>query len=1009
MAINKVVYGNDTLIDLTDTTATASDVASGKSFYAANGVLTSGSGDYVEDVQVNGNSVVSNHTANIVTESAYNSSTNKIATVSDIPTKTSELTNNSGFITKSVNNLTNYELKTDTGHSIELSLNTTTYVMTLNLKNSAGTTISTDTVDLPLESVVVNGSYDSTNKKIILTLESGSTIDIPVGDLISGLQSEITSSNKLSSDLVDDTNKTHKFVTSSEKTTWNGKQDAITSSNKLDYSLLSNTPTIPTVNNGTLTIQKNGSNVSTFTANQSGNSTANITVPTKTSELTNDSNYVVNSSTYLNTHPENNPVIIPFIHNDIAFLLKRGGSAKITYDDVEQTQDISNVFDGSGSYWGINPTGTTTIVIELTLHKVFTWTNTIYCDFGAAGWRSKSINIEVMNTNYSGDTWTSKYSTTTNSSGNVKIQFTHTPVGASNAGGGFNKIRFTFSNWNNATIFRIAQLGVYNYGSQGVRETYMSRGLDDPIYRNITPNDNNTFDLGSSSKKWNTIYATTFNGNATSATKATGDKNGDDITTTYATKTELENFSRNDLAILSSKEYTGLYGSSNDQDGASFYFASVRPTNFYDVWKVKYKVYASVPNQNNYNQYSIVELVGNQDNMSYSSFNRLYSTSYRSYLYHNFYRLNSTGYNAGYSHTLGVGLRNATNPTSSSYPRTLKIELLETENCEVTLFDSAIKRTSVSGQGSTNFAGVTEINGGDNGLQETGDNTLPHQLRHNNGNYIASTNLYRYEILFTKNETTLIPVNAVNNSTATNKTLTTEEFDPFGHIMYYNSTTNVNANASITGNQLYYQLNIDLRYSFNTGTTLTNNRAVYLVAVPQSNGKAKLHSTPITQTLPSTEDNLIYIYLGHASSNYQMELSYRHPIYEYKNGAIRQYTNANINNLVTIDDVYPVGSIYMTMAHTNPNVLFNGTWELFGQGKVLVGVDTNDSDFDSAEKTGGSKTHTHKETNRYTSTYSSSNGNAYTNGGTVANTDIYTSASSSLPPYITCYMWKRTA
>lgn len=45
------------------------------------------------------------------------------------------------------------------------------------------------------------------------------------------------------------------------------------------YNDLSNKPSIPTVNNGTLTIQKNGSTVATFTANQSGGSTANITVP----------------------------------------------------------------------------------------------------------------------------------------------------------------------------------------------------------------------------------------------------------------------------------------------------------------------------------------------------------------------------------------------------------------------------------------------------------------------------------------------------------------------------------------------------------------------------------------------------------------------------------------------------------------------------------------------------------------------------------------------------------
>lgn len=54
-------------------------------------------------------------------------------------------------------------------------------------------------------------------------------------------------------------------------------------------------PTISTVNNGTLTIQKNGTNVQTFTANQSSNVTANITVPTKTSDLTNDSGFITSA------------------------------------------------------------------------------------------------------------------------------------------------------------------------------------------------------------------------------------------------------------------------------------------------------------------------------------------------------------------------------------------------------------------------------------------------------------------------------------------------------------------------------------------------------------------------------------------------------------------------------------------------------------------------------------------------------------------------------------------
>ncbi len=67
-----------------------------------------------------------------------------------------------------------------------------------------------------------------------------------------------------------------------------------------NYNDLSNKPTIPTVNNGTLTIQKNGTTVKTFTANSSSNVTANITVPTKVSELTNDSGYKTtdNNTTY---------------------------------------------------------------------------------------------------------------------------------------------------------------------------------------------------------------------------------------------------------------------------------------------------------------------------------------------------------------------------------------------------------------------------------------------------------------------------------------------------------------------------------------------------------------------------------------------------------------------------------------------------------------------------------------------------------------------------------------
>lgn len=112
------------------------------------------------------------------------------------------------------------------GASLSLSMDSGTYVLTAVLKDQNGNSLgASQTIDLPLESVVVGGEYDSANKKVILTLQGGDTIEFSVADLVAGLQSEITSDNKLSSDLVDDSNAANKFVTTSEKQTWNNKYD----------------------------------------------------------------------------------------------------------------------------------------------------------------------------------------------------------------------------------------------------------------------------------------------------------------------------------------------------------------------------------------------------------------------------------------------------------------------------------------------------------------------------------------------------------------------------------------------------------------------------------------------------------------------------------------------------------------------------------------------------------------------------------------------------------------
>lgn len=107
----------------------------------------------------------------------------------------------------------------DYATDINFSMDSGTFVITAQLKNKDGDPLGTaKTVDIPLEATVVGGSYDAQTKSLILTLVSGQTVTIPIGDIISGLQAEITSQNPLNADLVSDATSTNKFVTAAEKT-----------------------------------------------------------------------------------------------------------------------------------------------------------------------------------------------------------------------------------------------------------------------------------------------------------------------------------------------------------------------------------------------------------------------------------------------------------------------------------------------------------------------------------------------------------------------------------------------------------------------------------------------------------------------------------------------------------------------------------------------------------------------------------------------------------------------
>lgn len=133
-----------------------------------------------------------------------------------------------------------------------------------------------------------------------------------------------------------------------------------------------------------------------------------------------------------------------------------------------------------------------------------------------------------------------------------------------------------------------------------------------------------------------------------------------------------------------------------------------------------------------------------------------------------------------------------------------------------------------------------------------------------------------------------------------------------------------------------------------------------------------------------------------------------------------------------IDWIYPVGHIISTTnANYDPNNLYiHQTWERYAKGQTLVGVDESDTDFATAGKTGGEKTHkltvaempAHNHNIRYykgpVSDYlggsTADYGLAYDTNQTGVYDKVLTNTGgnaghNNLQPYITVYMWRRTA
>lgn len=407
------------------------------------------------------------------------------------------------------------------------------------------------------------------------------------------------------------------------------------------------------------------------------------------------------------------------------------------------------------------------------------------------------------------------------------------------------------------------------------------------------------------------------------------------------------------IAPMVSKTFTGVVGTANTDLDCTFFFGTVRPTSYYGIWKIRYKVSVHITGTaSTYNQYaqsySEVNFFGSENTyQAYHNFNHIHNTSYRPAYYNTLYNLTKAGYDAGLSHALGVGLRYSWNAYAAAYPREITIQILECVNCEFTFLNEMIKWTSLPNFNTTNYQTYRQIDFATNGLQETSD---ANDVNYQNRIYYSNPALKsyaaggRYTLTFTKNENYVLPITSTDNKTnGEAKTYTTESFNPFGEIYYRNASGAIAAEGVVGNATLYRQIMVDARYSFTgvlNGATsvMTAGKPVYLVCVPQSDGMVKLHTNPLSFTTPTTEDGLYYILLGYSYNYYQFELLITKNVYQYKNGTLRLITGTaqdalKVNGHTVAKDV-PSSAVFTDTTYAVATTAANGLMSSGDKAKV---------------------------------------------------------------------------
>lgn len=337
------------------------------------------------------------------------------------------------------------------------------------------------------------------------------------------------------------------------------------------------------------------------------------------------------------------------------------------------------------------------------------------------------------------------------------------------------------------------------------------------------------------------------------------------------------------------KTYINVVAASSDEKGCILYFANIKPTNQQTNWKAVIRATVNIPGYPNHLAQFVANLCGVGQSYTYEYVVNHNDDSFRSFegIVTNLDGLGS------YGHVFGISLYQGVHPQDNNYSRTVEVEVIDFDQCHVSLLDNITYQSDIS---SAAYIGFDSIETRYNGTFHSNDAKLTDRLLQS-GLFVeaGSSGVFPHTLVMEDREGKHHSI-VTSSSVDTNKLQTSTWLNPEKIYLFDGDTVVSAGTVSKEKDVKYLSGPFDVRYSVNDTGRFTVGSKLYLRALYDENTNLIQLANPWwTTELPTYEDGYVYILIGYMSGDadgYQTSichLAYENTFYKWANTRFKPF------------------------------------------------------------------------------------------------------------------------